>query len=329
MRLPYREAVEAICSAKRIMLAAHVNPDGDTLGCVLALTHALRMLGKDVMPFSAHGVPDIYDWMPGIELLQTTSDRRDFDLAIICDAGALNRIGSDVQLVAVSAPSMINIDHHLSDSPFGDVQIVDARAAATAELVYHLLRSLQAACHKQLLTKDAAVCLMTGIITDTGSFRFLNVTPHTFALAAHLQRLGADPAPIAEQVFENRSYAALQLLGLAITGMKVSADGQIAWAAISYDDFQRIGAVDADTEGIVSNIRSIKGVQLGMLFREVKPGSVRVSLRSREGCDVTRIARVFGGGGHKLASGCSLNESLSEAVSTVVAEAVRQVGHQA
>jgi phosphoesterase RecJ-like protein len=111
--------------------------------------------------------------------------------------------------------------------------------------------------------------------------------------------------------------------------MKVSADGQIAWAAISYDDFQRIGAVDADTEGIVSNIRSIKGVQLGMLFREVKPGSVRVSLRSREGCDVTRIARVFGGGGHKLASGCSLNESLSEAVSTVVAEAVRQVGHQA
>ncbi len=325
MKLPYRQAVEAICRANRIMLAAHVNPDGDTLGCVLALTHALRILGKEVVPYSAHGVPDIYEWMPGASWVQTSGPPQDFDLAIICDAGAINRIGSAVAPLAESAPLLINIDHHVSDGLFGDVQLVDARAAATAELVYHLLRSLQAACHQHLLTTEVAVCLMTGIITDTGSFRFLNVTPLTFALAAHLQRLGADPAPIAEQVFENRSFAALQLMGLAITRMEVSPDGQIAWSAIGYEDFQRLGAVDADTEGIVSNLRSVKGVQLGILFREVKPGSVRISLRSREGCDVTKIARVFGGGGHKLASGCSVEGTLEDAVSKVVAEATRQV----
>ncbi len=325
MKLPYREAVEAICGANRIMLAAHVNPDGDTLGCVLALTHALRLLGKEAVPFSAHGVPDIYDWMPGASWVQTACEHHDFDLAIICDAGAVNRIGSAVAPAAESARTLINIDHHVSDGLFGDIQIVDQRSAATAELVYHLLRSLQAACHHHLLTNEVAVCLMTGIITDTGSFRFLNVTPHTFSLAAHLQRLGADPAPIAEQVFENRSFAALQLMGLAITKMSISADGQIAWSAISFDDFQRLGAVDADTEGIVSNLRSIKGVKLGILFREVKPGTVRISLRSREGCDVTKIARVFGGGGHKLASGCSVEGTLDDAVGKVVAEATRQV----
>ena len=171
-----------------------VNPDGDALGCVLAVAHLLDALGKDVTPLMVDGVPDIYNWLPGANRVQTQTTRQDFELAIVCDAGALERVGKSIRPIIEAAPIVIDIDHHVADGPFGDILVLDATAAATAELVWELLLGLATQAGRDLATPQIADCLMTGIITDTGSFRYLNVTPHTFELSARLQRRGAVPA---------------------------------------------------------------------------------------------------------------------------------------
>jgi phosphoesterase RecJ-like protein len=326
MRKQFKAAAAAIDKAHRIVLAGHVNPDGDTLGCVLALAHVLRIAGKDVTAISTDGVPDIYRWMPGTDRIVTGTDRRDFDLAIVCDAGALERIGRSVMPAIESAPHLIDIDHHVADGVFGDIRILDVTAAATAELVWPLILSLEKLWKRSLADRPVAECLMTGLITDTGSFRFLNVTPRTFTLAARLQQLGALPAPITERVFENKSYASVKLLGRAIDSMQQTPDGRVAWAHVSAQDFADLDATDSDTEGIVNHVRSVDGVQVGILFREVPGKKVRISLRARDGSDVNHIANVFGGGGHKLAAGCSVDPPLADAEQIVVAETVRQLG---
>ena len=173
--------------------------------------------------------------------------------------------------------------------------------------------------------QQIADCLMTGIITDTGSFRYLNVTPRTFALSAELQRLGAIPANIAELVYENQSYASVKILGRALDSLQTTPDGRVAWAHVTAQDFADLNAVDADTEGIVSHVRAIRGTQIGILFREVPGKKIRISLRARDGADVNKIANVFGGGGHKLAAGCSLDPPLADVEAQVIAETIRQL----
>jgi len=325
MKRAIAEAVEAIYGAQRFVLVGHVNPDGDALGCILALTHALRALGKETVTLLADGVPDIYRWMPGAEWVQQQTEQRGFDLAIVCDSGALERIGRSLIPVIESAKTLLDIDHHLADGPFGDIRILDAGAAATAELVWDLIQALTKRTGRDLADRAVAECLLTGIITDTGSFRFLNVTPKTFTLAARLQRLGAQPASISELVFENRSFASLKLLGRALDSLQTTSEGRVGWAHVTAQDLKEFAATDADTEGIVNHVRAVKGVQVGILFREIPGMKVRISLRARAGADVNKIANVFGGGGHKLAAGCSVAPPLAEVERAVIAEAVRQL----
>ncbi len=319
------EAVLAIRQARRIVVTSHVNPDGDALGSVLAMTHILDALGKDVTPLMADGVPDIYRWMPGADRIVTQTERRDFDLAIVCDAGAIERVGKSVRPVVEETLLVMDIDHHVADGPFGDIRILDATASATAELVWQLLLALQPTTAQSLATKEIADCLLTGIITDTGSYRYPNTTPFTFELSAQLQKLGAQPAMISELVFENRSYASLKLLGRALDSLQTTPDGQVAWAHVTTQDFADTKGEDADTEGIVSHVRAVQGAQIGILFREVPDKKVRISLRAREGANVNKIANVFGGGGHKLAAGCSLDPPLADVEQQVIAEAMRQL----
>ncbi len=325
VRQGVQEAVSAISKAQRIVVTSHVNPDGDALGSVLAVTHILDALGKDVTPLMADGVPDIYRWLPGAERVVTQTVRRDFDLAIVCDAGAIERVGKSVRLVVEATPLVMDIDHHVADGPFGAIQILDARASATAELIWLLLEGLQTTAPQPLATKNVADCLLTGIITDTGSYRYPNSTPDTLELSAQLQRLGAQPAVISELVFENRSFASLKMLGRALDSLQTTPDGRVAWARVTAQDFADTNGEDADTEGIVSHVRAVQGAEIGILFREVPGKKVRISLRAREGANVNKIANVFGGGGHKLAAGCSLDPPLADVERQVIAEAVRQL----
>ncbi|GDX40857.1 phosphoesterase RecJ-like protein [Armatimonadota bacterium] len=326
MSTPLQRTTRALLNAQRIAVFAHISPDGDTLGCILALTAALRALGKDATPFAADGVPAVLKGLPGADWVERNTERRDFDLAVVCDAGALNRIGTSLLPVAESAPLMIDIDHHVVlGATFGDIQFLDAKAAATAELIWRVIRSLERATGKTLVTPQIAECLLTGIITDTGSFMFANVRPQTLRLAAELQKHGAIPAQICEQIYTNRSYASQKLLARALNSLQRTEDGKIAWEHVTGRDFEELGATDEDSDGIVNHARDISGVYIGLMFREIPGRKIRVNLRGREGVAVNEIAAVFGGGGHNLAAGCSVDPPLEEAERRVVEEAIRHL----
>jgi phosphoesterase RecJ-like protein len=313
-------AVEAIRSAKSIVTACHVNPDGDALGSMLGLGLALTAVGKSLTMLSADGVPDIYRFLPGVEAIQKTTDTVAFDLAIVLDSGDLPRVGASVLPAIRLAPFLIDIDHHTTGA-FGDVQVLDIVSASTSEIVYELLIAL-----KLPITPEIATCLFTGIITDTGSFRFQNVTPVTLRIAAKLVEHGAPPATVSENVFENRSLAATQILGAALASLGHSADGRIVWVTVTHEDFVRFEATDEDTEGIVNFARYVRGAHVGVLFREMQDGSARISLRSRDTVNVSAIAQEFGGGGHRMAAGCTLPPPLAEAQRRLIEAVVRAVG---
>jgi phosphoesterase RecJ-like protein len=323
MSSPIEQAAAAIRAANRVVLASHVNPDGDTLGSCLALTLCLRAMGKQATPLSHDGVPDILRWMPGQELVERTTTETDFDLAIVCDTGTTERIGRSKAAVE-SAKRTLTIDHHVAEGEFGEIRLVDSHAAATGEIVFSLLRELGAE-----ITREIAQCLLCAIITDTGSFRYMNVTPETFEIASALMEAGACPAQIADLVFDNRSVASLRLLGRALESLQLSEDGRVAWAVIRASDFAAFNATDEETEGIVTHVRAARTARVGVLFREIPGKQVRISLRAREGFDVNRVANVFGGGGHKLAAGCSLEPPVEAAVAKVIGEIERQMSEPA
>jgi phosphoesterase RecJ-like protein len=310
---PLADAAAVIRSSQSIVLACHVNPDGDALGSMLGLALALISLGKDVVCLSEDGVPDILRFLPGMELVSKTTDMSTFDLALVVDSGDLPRVGATVQPLISRAQRVVDIDHHVTAGAFGDIRVLDSRAASTAEIVYALLETLTVP-----ITADIATCLFTGIITDPGSFRFQNVTPNTLRVAAKLLESGAPPAYISENVFENRTFAATRLLGHALSSLVQTPDGQVVWAHITVQDFNALGATDQDTEGVVNYVRGVRGAEVGVLFREMEPGKIRVSLRSRESVNVAEIAAQFNGGGHRMASGCTVELPLAEAERVVI-----------
>jgi phosphoesterase RecJ-like protein len=306
-------AADAIRNARTLVFACHVNPDGDELGSMLGLALGLAPLGQSITLLSQDGVPEILRFLPGAALVQQTTNLAEFDLAVVLDSGDLNRVGAGVLPIIARAQRVIDIDHHVLAGAFGDIRVLHAQAASTSEIVYALLQALEIP-----ITREVATCLFTGVITDTGSFRFQNVTPNTFLVAADLLNAGAPPAYISENVFENRTFAATKLLGHALAALSEAAEGRVVWTRITAQDFAELGATDEDTEGVVNYARGVRGALVGLLFREMADGKIRVSLRSHEKVNVAEIAQSFGGGGHRMAAGCTLTTPLAEAEQAVV-----------
>jgi phosphoesterase RecJ-like protein len=311
---PAKKAAQVLAASSRVAVGCHVNPDADTVGSALALTWALLDLGKHVEPLCPDPLPANLLFLPGAELIRGAPPGGAFDLGVLVDLEGLDRVARLAPFFE-ALPHLLTIDHHRPHQEVGDVRFINMRAASTAELVYRVLRAMAVP-----LDERIATCLLAGLVTDTGGFRFPNTRPQHLALAARLMRAGADISRIAEEVYENRSLAAQRLLGRALSGLQQTKDGHTVWAAISYKDFQETGSLDADTDGIVNHVRAVANAEVGLLFRETRPGRVRVSLRSRGRVDVAHVAQALGGGGHKNASGCSFNTSLEEAVRTTLAE---------
>jgi phosphoesterase RecJ-like protein len=315
----FARAARLLCEAESLLIVPHLHPDGDALGSALGLYHALKQMGKTHATVVSHDpVPEIYRFLPEWEQIHTEHPHHHtYDVAVVVDQSQLNRAGKHESLVR-TARKILQIDHHVLMEPFADVALVDTSAAATAELVYRLLR------HMRLpLTPEVATCLLTGIVTDTFSFKFPNTTPRTLRIAAALQQAGADLSFINEQVFETRSFSAVKLLGLALATLQRTEDGKIAWVSIPRSAFEAAHAHEEETEGIVNFVRSVRGVEVAMMLRESPHHKVRASLRSRGAVNVALLAQQFGGGGHENAAGCTLETSLSEAERILVAEAKR------
>lgn len=303
--------------ANSFVLACHQRPDGDTVGSALALAHVLRQHGKDVTVLCDDEVPENYWFMPEWETVATGTDRRDFDAGVLIDSEGLKRVGAAAEVVAGSTVTAC-IDHHIPEQEFGDIRVIDVHASSTAEVIVELLEA-----NEVPIDRTAAVQLMAGLINDTGAFRFANTTPATFRTAARLAELGARASEIAREVYESRPLRAMKLLGRALESLEMDASGLVVWATVTLSDLDECGATDADTDSIVNHVGQVKGPRVAILFRETKPDVVRISLRSRDGVDVNRIARVFGGGGHEAAAGCHVNLPVEEAKKAVVGEVVK------
>jgi bifunctional oligoribonuclease and PAP phosphatase NrnA len=309
------QAANEIRKASNLLIACHVRPDCDALGSLLALGLGCEAIGAPVTMVSADGVPAAYRFLPHSERVVTTA-RGVADVAVGVDADGSARLGS-AEAAVLAAPVVIDIDHHTGPAPYGNLVLVDPHAAATGEIILELLDALRAP-----LTREIAICLMAAVLTDTGSFRFSNVTPETMRMAARLIEAGAEPGPIYQAVYEQKSVPALRLAGFALEGLRTERGGELVWAALSQVEFAAAGASDEDTDGIVGHLQGAGGARVAMLLREQAGGEVRVSLRARDATDVAAVARRFGGGGHHAASGCTLPGPLPVAARRLVEAAL-------
>lgn len=261
-------------------------------------------------------LPQMYTFLPGITDVQTEPPRGiDPQLVFFFDSGNLERSGSSVKRIASHA-TIVNIDHHPSNSRFGDVNVIDPDASAVGQMVMEMLDHFG-----YPITPTIATNLYVALLTDTGGFRHENTTPRALDDAARLARLGADPGRIATLVYKMRPETTLKLSGLALATMRVELDGKLAWAKVSRRMLKEAGAVMAESEGIIDTLNSIAGLELAILFKEVQDSLTKISVRSRGAVDAAAMCAVFGGGGHIRAAGAEIEKPIDEAVRIVLAAA--------
>lgn len=300
-----REAAKAIRKAKKVTIVCHVNPDGDTIGCQLALGLALVIMGKKVILLSQDGVPSRFQFLPGSELILSGTTEVS-DVAIAVDCGSDERLGNLKSLFFKSRVT-IQVDHHDFGDAFGKLQVLEEEASAVGEIVYELIRAL-----KVPFTPAIATCLLTSIIVDTGSFRFSNIRSKTFEICSRLIKTGVDLQHLIEQSYWKQGQAAAKISGFGVMRTEFSKDGKIAWSTVYVKDFEKFGAKISDVDGVADDIRFIDGVKIAAFFRETPTKKFRVSIRSSYGINVAQVAKQFGGGGHHNAAGCSIRGTEKE-----------------
>ena len=315
------QAMTLITSSERIALLAHESPDGDCIGSALGLAHILRQLGKECIPACADAAPQNLAFLPGIETLQQTLGGEAFDLVIALDTGELRRFGRlyEDHKSFLDNATILNIDHHISSEGCGQVNIIDTTAAATAELL--VLFQLQAGLP---LSKAAALCLLTGVITDTSSFQFTNTTPRTFEVAAQLLRAGAIPETIVQPIYRTRPLAQVRLQAMILASAQTSCGGRLIWSQATGTTLSAAGAtpeMDDNTSGL---LRDIEGVQVAAFFKSYNdPNITRLSLRCAAPYNAAEICQRVSngeGGGHARAAGASFHLPIEAATELVVAE---------
>ncbi|MFA5146355.1 MAG: bifunctional oligoribonuclease/PAP phosphatase NrnA [Candidatus Omnitrophota bacterium] len=312
-----KRVIEAIKKHKTFLISAHVNLEGDSLGSQLAMKRLLTALGKEAFILDADSVPEHYKFLPGTgDVLNSLKAGRTFDAAMILDCPTMKRIGKVADLIP-KGTYIINVDHHISNEKFGDVNWVDPDASSTGEMIYRLFRDAS-----RQITKEVALYLYIAILTDTGSFNYDNTSSVTHAIVSELLGYGLDPSSISENIYERRSMADIKLLGMVLSSINVNGTGEVAYAEITGDMLRSTGADIAKSEGFVNYAKSIDTVKVAILFREdpKEKGSISVSFRSKGDVNVNKIASYFGGGGHKKASGCVIAGSLADAERKILAK---------
>jgi len=292
------DLVVSIRSNQRFLVATHVRPDGDAIGSVLSMTHLLQRLEKRADPYCQDPAPTAYKFLPAAQSIRNTVSRPTlYDVAILVDCGEFLRVGPALVESIRQVPFLVSIDHHVSHTSFGDLFWNKTSASSTCEMLYDLCLSLSLT-----IDADLATTLYTGLLADTGSFRFSNTNQRVLEIAANLVAAGADPAFIAEQVYDSASVQSLRLLAKVLATLSFHANGRLATAEMSQKMFSETAAAPADAEGFINFLRSVKPVEMAMLFREGTEGNVHVSMRSKGDVDVASFARRQGGGGHRHAA---------------------------
>ena len=295
-------AARLLKKAKKVLIVSHMNPDGDTLGCLLALGLVLLQSGKRVTLLCQDAVPTRLQFLPGSELV--VSECRDkADVAVAMDCGSPAQLGTAAHSF-FKAKHTIRVDHHDLGESFGKLQVLEPEASAVGEIVYELIHAMGAE-----ITPAIATCLLTSIIIDSGAFRFSNVRPKTFEICAKLAKKGVDVQHLIEEAYWAKSRSMALLSSHALLHARFLKDGAVAWASVSQRDIVKYGAGLSDADSVADDLRSIEGVKVAALLRETGRGSTRVSLRSKKNINVALVAKRFGGGGHHSSAGCRIAHS--------------------
>lgn len=314
-------AAVALRQARSVVIASHVDPDGDAIGSCLGLSLALDAIGiaNEVVLASGTACPVTYAFLPGAERLVPAQGHEPPDVFVALDCPTLDRLG-DAQSLAKAAASLIVVDHHPDARPEGDINVLRSSAAATGSLVWELLRHLG-------VNADGAIatCLYTALLTDTGRFSYSNTTPETLRIAADMLDAGVAPNGVYAAVYESRTAAAQRLIGLTLERVTLANDGYVAYSWISDQDFTATGALPEEAENLIDHVRALGGID-AVLLAKIDGTTVRGSLRAKSDIDVGAVARRFGGGGHRAAAGFTFAgdlDSLLEAVLPLLPGAAR------
>ena len=304
-------------------ISTHVNPDGDAIGSELALYLILKKLGKNVRIFNTDVVPNKYQFLPKWETIENAEASVAFspEILVVVDASSRERIGPFLSKCLIPTHAVVNIDHHITAEEFGDYNVIIPSASSTAEIIYNLFESAN-----YEIDEACALCLYTGLMFDTGCFRYSNAVSDTHRIAANLIEIGNfAPDEVYRYVYEHVSLEKIHLLGQTLRTLQLTPDGKIAWILVTQAMFNETKTNFDDVEGFVNQIQAIENVEVAICVCELPDGNSKISLRSEGSVDVAELAAEFNGGGHERASGCRINLPYTSAITTLVESAKRRI----
>lgn len=305
--------LEEINKAGSIVILTHENPDGDAIGSSLAMFHALKAYGKNVEVI----IPDYsktFEFLPGTNEIKKEGTLNNYDLAISLDCASIKMLNGFAKYFE-NAKCRVVIDHHGTNNMYGDFNFVNPDAPACAQILIVILNYF-----KMEITKEIGTCILAGIITDTGGFKYTGVTAETFEFVAWLLNRGVNVSSVYRKVLQVKTKANFELHRIASDRLEFLEDGKIAFTYITREDEEKVQAETGDHEGIVDIGRDVEGVEVSIFVRETKTKGLKISLRSSEYVNVSDIALLFGGGGHPRAAGCNMQTSINQAKERIINE---------
>ncbi len=312
-----KKVINHLQKSKNIFLASHIEPDGDALGSTVSMGLLLEKMNKEVLMYNGSAIPAIYRFLPSVNRIEhRIDDVSKYDTAVILDCGSLDRIG-DVASAVSQIPVVINIDHHVTNSDFGDIQLVDTDSCATAAIIYRMLKFMDIS-----IDKAVAFGIYTGILTDTGSFRFSNTNRDSFGICEEMVTLGVSPYTVAQNVFGTYSLGRIKLLNMALDSIEISKNGKLSIMTLTESMLEKSDTSPEDVAGLINYAKRIQDVVVAVLIFEYPKDTYRpnlngqreyhISLRSDGTIDVGKIAASFSGGGHASAAGFDIKSGLSD-----------------
>ncbi len=313
----YKAAGEVLAQHQSFLIMSHVRPDGDAIGSVIALGFSLMAMGKTVYLVNEDGVPESLEFMKGSEKVTTPpSEPLDVDVAIALDTATKPRLGDNSLRAASKARFWLNIDHHISNPEYGDLNVIDSTSPATGQILYDLITFLGLPLPEE--TRDS---IYVAVSTDTGSFQYGSTTAKTYEMGAELIRKGLDVGKINADTYDNHPFRRLELMRALLNTLEISENGRLAHWELTHETQVRLALQPDDSEGLIDLIRGVRGVQVAAFFEELETGKIRVSMRSKnKALNVCEVAMKFGGGGHALAAGIRMAGPMAEAKVKVLAE---------
>jgi len=313
------EIITAINEGQSFLITAHVRLDGDALGSELALYLMLREMGKNVVVYNQDHTPERYRFLPAAQnIVHDINNVEQYDVGIVLDCSELARVGDEAENIG-KIKKLINIDHHVSNSGFCLLKMLDAQASSTGELLFRLMQEM-----RFKMSKDICTNLYAAIITDTGCFRYSSTTNETLFAAGNLVNNGADPQWIAENIYESDSPARLKLLAKALETLSLDLKNKVGSMVVTQKALQETGASWELTEGFVDIPRTVGGIEISILYTQRGDNNYKLSLRSKADANVEKIAKKFGGGGHIHASACWMKGDI-ESIKSQIIKAIREL----